>query len=54
MIFTFEKNLTKDITKVNDKVGAIDEIIKDLACFQGVEYIPTFRFFQIKKSIIKS
>jgi signal transduction histidine kinase len=58
-IFTFDKKMaTKDLTKM---VGAgntknIDVIIKNLPSMKNIdeEFIPKFKFIQIKKSYIKS
>ena len=54
-IFTFDKNLTgKDLTKVIGPSVEILEIIKDLPSMMGIneEYLPKFKFFQFKKSMI--
>ena len=56
-VFTFEKKLvTKDITKVaeqNDK--NLDNVIKGLTSMKNIddEYIPKFKFFQIKRSFVQ-
>ena len=55
-VFTFEKKLSKnDITKMKEEVKDIGAIIRNLPSMKGIdeEYIPKFKFFQIKKSIIK-
>ena len=47
-VFTFEKKLTKDLTKVNDdRAINIDVIIKGLPNMRGIadEYVPKFKFF---------
>lgn len=56
-IFTFDKKLaTTDMTKMNEEGKNIDRIIKGLTCMKGIdeEFIPKFKFIQIKKSMIKS
>ena len=55
-VFTFEKKLSqKDITKMKEEVKDIGAIIRNLPSMKGIddEYIPKFKFFQIKKSMIK-
>ena len=57
-VFTFEKKLvTKDITKMNEVQNAqnLDMIIKNLPSMKNIddEYIPKFKFFQIKRSHVK-
>ena len=55
-VFTFEKKLSqKDITKMKEEVKDIGAIIKNLPSMKGIddEYIPKFKFFQIKKSKLK-
>jgi signal transduction histidine kinase len=60
-IFTFNKRLTgEDLTKIQggDKEMAnnLDMVIKGLKCMRGIEedYFQTFKFFQFKRSKIKS
>jgi hypothetical protein len=48
--------MTKDLTKMVDERSInIDNIIKGLPSMRGIpdEFIPKFKFFQIKKSYIK-
>lgn len=56
-IFTFEKKIaSKDITKMVDHTSYdIVKVIKNLQSMKDIdeEYIPKFKFFQIKKSKIK-
>ena len=57
-VFTFEKKLvTKDITKMNEDQNAknLDNVIKGLSSMKNIdeEYIPKFKFFQIKRSFVK-
>lgn len=57
-VFTFEKKLvTKDITMMNEAQNALtlDMIIKNLPSMKNIddEYIPKFKFFQIKRSFVK-
>ena len=56
-IFTFNKNLaSNDLTKMNDEQSsALGNIIRTLNCMIGIEedFIPTFKFFQFKKSFIR-
>ena len=57
LIFTFDKKLasSKDLTKINDNDKNLDRTIRSLKCMRGIdeEFIPTFKFFQFKKSNIK-
>ena len=56
-IFTFDKKLaTQDLTKMVDQNKNLDVIIRNLPSMKGIddEYIPKFKFLQIKKSLIKS
>jgi hypothetical protein len=55
-IFTFEKKVTKDITKVVEAGSQnLNLIIQNLPMFKGIdeEYVPGFKFFQVKRSFIK-
>ena len=57
-MFTFEKKLvTKDITKMNEVENEknLDAVIKNLPSMKNIddEYIPKFKFFQIKRSHVK-
>jgi hypothetical protein len=56
-IFTFEKKIaSKDITKMVDHTSYdIVKVIKNLQSMKDIdeEYVPKFKFFQIKKSKIK-
>lgn len=55
-VFTFDKKLiSKDITKLVENTKNIDIVVKGLPSMKGIddEYIPKFKFFQIKKSYIK-
>lgn len=52
-IFTFDKKLAgQDLTKMSEQNSNLDTIIKNLPSMRGIdeEYIPKFKFFQIKKS----
>jgi len=55
-VFSFEKIRAKEIGK--NLIGSknIDQIIKGLPSMKGVdeEFVPKFRFFQIKLSTIKT
>ena len=60
-VFTFEKRLvTNDITKMADEQKGnqqnLDNVIKNISAMKNIdeEYIPKFKFFQIKRSFIKS
>ena len=56
-IFTFDKRLaTQDLTKMVGNTKNIDVIIKNLPSMKNIdeEYIPKFKFIQIKKSYIKA
>jgi len=56
-IFTFDRRLaTQDLTKMVEQNKNLDLIIKNLPSMRGIddEYIPKFKFLQIKKSLIKS
>jgi hypothetical protein len=60
-VFTFEKRLvTNDITKMADNQNGnqqnLDNVIKNISAMKNIddEYIPKFKFFQIKRSFIKS
>ena len=57
MVFTFEKHIANnaDVTKVKKQVIDIGKIVKNLDSMKGIdeEYVPKFKFFQIKKSLIK-
>lgn len=58
-VFTFEKRLvTKDITKMADNQNAqnLDQVIKNISAMKNIddEFVPKFKFFQIKRSFIKS
>ena len=56
-IFTFDKKLATsgDLTKINDGSLKLATVIKNLKCVRGIneEFLPTFKFFQFKKSFIK-
>lgn len=56
-VFTFEKKLAQnDITKMVGHHKDIDVVIRGLQSMKGIddEYVPKFKFFQIKKSEIKT
>lgn len=56
-IFTFDQRLaTQDLTKMVSAGKNIDVIIKNLPSMKNIdeEYIPKFKFIQIKKSYIKA
>jgi hypothetical protein len=56
-IFTFDKKLaTQDLTKMHGESKNLDLIIKNLPSMKGIaeEFIPKFKFLQIKKSQVKS
>ena len=56
-IFTFDRRLgTQDLTKMVGNTKNIDVIIKNLPSMKNIdeEYIPKFKFIQIKKSYIKA
>lgn len=56
MIFTFQRKMTdEDMTKVADYNKNLDKVIKNVRCLKGIQedYIPTFKFFQFKKSFVK-
>ena len=56
-IFTFDKKLaTKDLTKMVGESKNLDVIIRGLPSMKGIdeEYVPKFKFLQVKKSYIKS
>ena len=56
-IFTFDRRLaTQDLTKMVTASKNIDVIIRNLPSMKNIdeEYIPKFKFIQIKKSYIKS
>ena len=55
-VFSFEKLQGKDIGQLLVGSKGIDQIIKGLSSMKGVdeEYVPKFRFFQIKLSNIKT
>ena len=55
-IFTFDKKLTSDdLTKMNDETKNLDQVIAGLKCMRGIdeEFIPKFKFFTFKKSLIR-
>ena len=55
-IFTFDSKLSKDdLTKMNVESKNLDLVIKNLKCMKGIDtdQIPTFKFFQFKKSLVK-
>ena len=55
-IFTFDSKLSKDdLTKMNVESKNLDLVIKNLKCMKGIDIdqIPTFKFFQFKKSLVK-
>jgi len=55
-IFTFDKKLTSnDLTKMNEETKNLDAVIANLKCMRGIdeEYIPKFKFFTFKRSLIK-
>jgi hypothetical protein len=55
-VFTFEKKIaSKDITKMVDASYDIGKVIKNLQSMKEIdeEFIPKFKFFQIKKSKIR-
>ena len=55
-IFTFDQRLaTQDLTKMVGAGKNIDIIVKNLPSMKNMdeEYIPKFKFIQIKKSFIK-
>ena len=55
-MFTFEKKVAKDVTKVVDAGQMnLNMIIKNLPNMRGIddEYVPQFKFFQVKRSYIK-
>jgi len=58
-IFTFEKKLASDdLTKMtgdNKNEMNLDNVIKSLSCMRNIdeEFIPSFKFFQFKKSYIR-
>ena len=53
-IFTFDRKLAKsgDLIKINDDSIQLAAVIKNLKCMRGIdeEFLPTFKFFQFKKS----
>ena len=56
-IFTFDQRLaTQDLTKMVSQGKNIDVIVKNLPSMKNIdeEYIPKFKFIQIKKSYIKA
>ena len=56
-IFTFDKKVaTQDLTKIDGSSKNIDVIIKGLPSMKNIdeEYIPKFKFVQVKKSYIRS
>jgi hypothetical protein len=56
-VFTFEKRLAQgDVTKMIGQSKNIDVVIRGLQSMKGIddEYVPKFKFFQIKKSQIKT
>jgi hypothetical protein len=56
-VFTFEKKVSgNDLTKIVDNHKNIDLVIKGLQSMKNIddEYIPKFKFFQVKKSVIKT
>ena len=56
MMFTFDRKLaiSGDLTKVNDDTVKLNLLLRSLKCMRGIddEFIPTFKFFQFKKSFI--
>ena len=56
MIFTYYRKLAEeDISNVDKIETGLEKLIRYLKCMRGVdeEYIPTFKFFQFRKSLIK-
>ena len=59
-VFTFNSKLSgvygNDITKMVEETSNLDLIIQNLKCMYGIdsEFVPSFKFFQFKKSIIRS
>ena len=58
-VFTFDRKMTKNQIQLFDVKDAkttqekvITDVIRNLKCMQGIseEFLPTFRFFQFKKS----
>lgn len=57
-VFTFDRKMTKNQIQIQDsKDRSVQEklildVVRNLKCMQGIsdEYLPTFRFFQFKKS----
>jgi hypothetical protein len=49
--------LTKDLTKIAENHASknIEMVIRGLQSMKGIddEYLPKFKFFQIKKSLVK-
>jgi hypothetical protein len=56
LIFTLDKRLCEeDISKIDKITSKVDNLVKGLKCMRGIdeEFLPTFKFFQFKKSKIK-
>ena len=56
-IFTFDQQLAMsgDLTQIKEENQVMNKLIKSLKCMWNIdeEFVPTFKFFQFKKSYIK-
>jgi hypothetical protein len=53
-VFAFEKNMSQDT--VQKQAKNIEAVIRELPSMKGIddEYLPKFKYFQIKKSFVKT